>query len=198
MEYELPENPWTRRDRRRFTKAFGLLPYCDVAAGGAWADLGCGDGIFSAVLADLLGEDGCVFAVDRASRELRHLQRNLHPTDWTTRIQPLQADFRFPLPFHDLDGVVVANALHFLRDGRKTAAFRIFASALRPGGSLIVIEYNTDRSTSAVPHPLPADRLRRLLRDAGWRSPNVLARVPSTYLGEMVAIQSARLDSAYR
>lgn len=185
-------NAWRRRDRRRFAKADGLLPPCDLRAGGLWADLGCGDGVFTGALVDLLGPNGRVIAIDRDPRALHRLQRNLSLADWSAQAQPLVADFRLPLPLSGLDGLLISNALHFLRDGRKTVAFRSFLRAVRAGGRIIVVEYNTDRSTSAVPHPVTAARLCRLLADAGWRQPHVKARVPSTYLGEMAAVQASR------
>jgi SAM-dependent methyltransferase len=192
MDPSPPDNPWTRRDRRRFAKAYGLLPYCRLLSGGVWGDLGCGDGIFTAALADLLGDEARVIAIDREAGELRRLQRNLYPTDWARQIQPVQADFRSPLPLRGIDGLLVANALHFLPDGHKLAAFRSFAAAVRPGGSLVVIEYNTDRPTGSVPHPASAQRLRRMLQEAGWQNVGLQARVPSTYLGEMAALKATR------
>lgn len=197
MAHLSSNNAWRRRDRRRFAKAEGLLSPCNLPASGRWADLGCGDGIFTGVLVDLLGPGSTVAAIDRSPRALRQLQRNLNLAGWVHQVQPMLADFRVPLPLGNLDGLLMANALHFLRDGRKTVAFRTFLPAVKAGGRIIVVEYNTERSTAAVPHPVTASQLRRLLVDAGWRHPQIAARVPSTYLGEMTAVQAFRREDSH-
>ncbi len=68
-----------------------------------------------------------------------------------TGLAVVVADFTRPLELHDLDGVVMANSLHFVR--HKKPVLEAVRSMLRPGGRLIVVEYSTDRANPWVPHP---------------------------------------------
>lgn len=188
MTDTLQSSAWYRRDRRRFSKPLALLPACHPEAGGRWADVGCGDGIFTAVLADLLGSDGWVIGLDRDRTALRRFQRNMTEAGLNRRTSALIADFHRPVPWQAIDGLVAANALHFTRDAAKKKALTGLANSLRSGGQLVVVEYNHASGTAAVPHPLTASAWIELFRSVGLREVRLAARTPSRYLGEMVAI----------
>ena len=89
--------------------------------GGRWADLGAGEGAFTLALADLAGPDAQIIAVDKDARALRELRGRFE-----TRV----ADFTRPLNLHDLEGVVMANSLHYVRD--KEPVLRAVRAMLRP------------------------------------------------------------------
>ena len=54
-------------------EAVELLRPVGIKEGGHWADLGAGEGRFSWALADLLGEEGRVLALDKRTRALNTL-----------------------------------------------------------------------------------------------------------------------------
>src|SRR5207249_247432 len=83
-----------------------------VTRGGTWADLGAGAGAFTLALAELVGPGGEVIAVDRDGGALRELERAVRRDGATVRT--LSADFTKPLDLETLDGVVMANSLHFV------------------------------------------------------------------------------------
>jgi len=56
---------------------------------------------------------------------------------------------------------------------------------LRPGGRLIVVEYNADRGNPWVPHPFSYPRWETMAADAGFERTRLLGTVPSRYLGSM-------------
>ena len=101
----------------------------------------------------------------------------------------LAADFTRPLDLPPLDGVVIANALHFER--HKDALVRLMHSYLRPGGRLILVEYNTDRGNIAVPHPLSYAAWETLARRVGFDETRLLATRPSRFLGQIYSALSA-------
>ncbi len=152
-----------------------------------WADLGCGEGIFTAVLCALLGASAIVLGLDRDAAKLRALRRNADRAFSGAELLAVQGDFRAPLPFNGLDGVLVANALHFIPDQRKPAVMAAMLAALKEGGRFVLVEYNTSRGTAAVPYPISSGDLLRLAKGLPLRSLRIAAITPSSYLGQMYA-----------
>jgi hypothetical protein len=56
---------------------------------------------------------------------------------------------------------------------------------LKSGGSLIVVEYGSDRGNPWVPHPFSYERWVQMAADAGFERTRLLSTVPSRYLGSM-------------
>lgn len=159
------------------------------AAGGVWADLGAGAGAFTLALAELLGSSGEIHAVDRDGSVLRVNARVMDARFPQNRIRYQTADFTEPLELPVLDGIVLANSLHFQAD--QDAVMRRLRAYLRPGGRLLIVEYNIERGNFAVPHPVPYARWERLSRDAGFEHTALLARRPSRFLREIYSAVSS-------
>jgi ubiquinone/menaquinone biosynthesis C-methylase UbiE len=153
--------------------------------GGVWADLGCGDGIFTSALFLLIQEEGEIYTVDRNRSALHALSRNFRGSFPRAKIHPVRADFTEPLSLPALDGILMANSLHFIVD--KIGTLTGLKNVLKPGGRLIVVEYNTRRGNFAVPHPIDEDGFLRLMAEVGFKNPQIISRIPSTFLGEMYA-----------
>jgi len=169
----------------RIAKACTLLQPGIPEPGGVWADLGCGDGIFTAALHILIRPSGVIYAVDKDRRALRALEREFAVHYPETTLHPLLANFTGPLDLPPLDGLVMANALHFVR--HKTPLLVHLSHLLAPGGRFIVVEYNTTRGNYAVPHPLDEAGFLDLASAAGLVEASVISRIPSSFLGEMYA-----------
>ena len=149
--------------------------------GGCWADLGAGEGAFTLALAELLGPGAHITAIDKDARALRGIGSG---------IEARVADFTKPMDLHDLDGVVMANSLHFVAD--KAPVLRSVRDMLRPGGRLIVVEYSTDRGNPWVPHPFTYPTWVRMAEAAGLLGTEQLHSVPSRYFGSMYSALSRR------
>ena len=147
--------------------------------GGRWADLGAGEGAFTLALAELVGPAGHIVAVDKDRRALRALDG---------RFETLVADFTKPLDLHDLDGIVMANSLHYVRD--KDPVLRAVRDMLRPGGRLIIVEYGTDRGNAWVPYPFTFAVWEKLAQRAGFKTSRPLSSVPSRWLGTIYSAVS--------
>jgi ubiquinone/menaquinone biosynthesis C-methylase UbiE len=161
----------------------GLLREGIDSKGGRWADLGAGEGAFTAALADLLGPGAHITAVDRDSGSLRTLGVEMAKRFPTTGLDVIVADFTRPLALTELDGIVMANSLHFIRD--KGPVLARVRSMIRPGGRLIVVEYGSDRSNPWVPHPFSFGRWLQMATDAGFERTRQIGTVPSRYLGSI-------------
>ena len=162
-----------------------------VAGGGpAWADLGSGEGAFTLALADLLGPTGSIHSVDRDRRALETQVRALQRTFPSVAVTLLAGDFTQPLELPPLDGIVMANSLHFQRD--KLAVLRLVRGYLHPGGRLVLVEYDSDHGNHWVPYPLAFDTWAGLAAEAGFRDTRRLASIPSRFLGSIYSALSVR------
>lgn len=160
------------------SEAVALIRGGVAGPGGVWADLGAGSGTFTRALAELIGPDGTVHAVDREGDALPR-GGGRSAVGELARIVPLVADFCDPLPFSALDGIVMANALHFVAEQGPVLA-RI-VDGLRLGGAFILVEYDQRRGSRWVPHPVPPRRFVELARAAGLGEPREIGRRRSLY-----------------
>jgi hypothetical protein len=63
---------------------------------------------------------------------------------------------------------------------------------LERGGSLVVVEYDTDRGNPWVPFPLSYRSWATLAAEAGFQETQRLASVPSHFLGSIYSALSRR------
>jgi Methyltransferase domain len=160
--------------------------------GGTWADMGAGRGAFTLALADLLGTDARIIAVDRAARDLATCALEVSHLFPAVALTTLVADFEEPLQLPPLDGIVAANALHFVRPERRIDVVAAMVSHLRPGAPFIVVEYDADRGNPWVPHPFSSGHWPDIALAAGLADTREIGRVPSRFLGAIYAAVSLR------
>jgi ubiquinone/menaquinone biosynthesis C-methylase UbiE len=157
-------------------------------AGGVWADLGAGSGAFTLALADLLGPGAEIHAIDCNRDPLRANAEAMRARFPQTRVEYQVADFTSALDLPVLDGIVMANSLHFQTD--QPAVVRHVRGLLKPAGRIVIVEYNIERGNSAVPYPVPYSRWETLAADAGFAHTALLARRPSRFLREIYSAVS--------
>lgn len=162
-----------------------LLADAVPSGGSAWADLGAGDGTFTRALVELLGPEARVHAIDRDRRAVAELERLAKRLPG---VRPRLADFSSPMdpPEGDegtLDGLLLANALHFVADAPVVLARLV--RWLRPGGRVVLVEYDRRPASRWVPHPIPAEDWPALARAAGLSRPAVVARRRSAFGGDL-------------
>jgi ubiquinone/menaquinone biosynthesis C-methylase UbiE len=158
------------------------------ASGGVWADFGAGTGAFTLALAELIGASGVVYAIDKDANALRENERQLRPRFSTTTAHYHVADFTRSLVLPSLDGIVMANALHFLRD--KDSMVQLMRHYLKSNGRLLLVEYDVDKGNMWVPHPLSYGTWEALARRNGFRETRLLATQPSRFLGQIYSAVS--------
>ena len=100
-----------------------------------------------------------------------------------SRLLTITADYTRPLDLPPLDGVVMANALHFQR--KKDGVLQLIYNYLQPGGRLILVEYNIDRGNFWVPHPLSYPSWKKLAERNGFVGTRLLRTRPSSFLREI-------------
>jgi len=158
--------------------------------GGAWADFGSGTGAFTLALADLIGPQGSIYSVDKDRGSLREQQRNMQANFPSARVEYIAADFTQRLDLPVLDGIVMANSLHFVR--KKEPVLQLMRGYLRSGGRLLLVEYDTDHGNMWVPYPFSYTTWEKMARQQGFVETTLLARHPSRFLDGMFSAVSLR------
>lgn len=167
----------------------GLIRSGVEGTGPRWLELGAGEGAFTLALADLLGAGGDIVAIDRDGRALDRAEEEVGRRFPVVALRTRRGDFRDLLPAGPFDGVLAANSLHFVTD--PAAVLEHVRRVLRPGGRLVVVEYDADRGNPWVPHPFSSARFPVIADEAGFTNAREVGRVPSRFLG---AIYGAAAD----
>lgn len=155
---------------------------------GVWADLGAGTGTFTRALARILDAGSTIYAVDDDASAVVALRAWASTT--TARVIAVKADFRQPLDLPGLgaallDGVLLANALHFVADAERVLTR--LAQRVRAGGRIVVVEYDRRAPGPWVPYPIHASRWAHLAASAGLQDAAITATRPSAYSGVLYA-----------
>lgn len=155
---------------------------------GVWADLGAGTGTFTRALARLLDSESTVYAVDTDADSLTALRALAARS--ATRIVPVRADFTRELDLPGLgdtllDGMLLANSLHFVRDAERVLTR--LAQRVRVGGRVVVVEYDRRARSRWVPYPIDASHWPKVADAAGLAGAVVTATLPSVYAGVLYA-----------
>jgi len=147
----------------------GIVPHSSPQT---WADLGAGKGLFSEALLSILQPGSIIHAVDLHKQpDLQH-----HPS-----IIFHQANFvKDKLPIPTLDGILMANSLHYVQE--QVACIKQLKTYLRNGaGVFILIEYDTDRANQWVPFPVSFARAQSIFGEAGFSKINKIGERQSVY-----------------
>jgi ubiquinone/menaquinone biosynthesis C-methylase UbiE len=151
--------------------------------GGVWADLGAGTGAFTLALRDVAGPGVEIIAVDRDRSALQALGDTMERSFPGTHLRQLPADFTEPLALPPLDGILAANAIHFVRD--QASLLRGWSRYLKPAGRLVIVEYDADVGNRWVPYPLSYAALQTLAPAMGFGQAALLGTRPSRFLGQI-------------
>lgn len=139
-----------------------------------WADLGCGNGTFTIALAELLPPDSEIYAADLKKQSLPKMHNGV-------TIHFEQLDFeRKQLPYAGLDGILMANSLHYIKDKS-----RLIERLAAP--RFVVVEYENRRANPWVPYPINSTELAGIFSVLGYQTQH-LANAPSRFGGSMYSM----------
>ena len=174
-----------------------LLRPANLNQGGFYADFGAGSGAFTLALRELVGLDAEIYAVDKDQSALNELERSHRARFGTSQnLYVIRADFTGALPLSALDGILMANSLHFFKDKEKI--LRHVREFLKPDGALLLVEYNVDSGNPWVPYPLSFKIYQALAARAGFSEPRLLATMPSRFLREFYSASAYKTKDQTR
>jgi ubiquinone/menaquinone biosynthesis C-methylase UbiE len=139
-----------------------------------WADLGCGNGVFTFALANLLPPESYITAIDKNQQHLPDFSNNI-------RIDFQKADFvNEPIAISALDGILMANSLHFVAD--KSKLIKQLENAFTSSPRFLIVEYDTITANPWVPYPISFQGLDHEFNQLGYKT-HKLAEMPSRFGG---------------
>ncbi len=162
----------SERSRDEWQKVAEIFTAMGVRPGAVVADVGAGDGYFTARLARAVGAGGRVYAVDVSARTLERLRQRLAGEE-IANVEVVEGAADDPkLPAGALDAVLIVNAYHEMTEHR--AMLAKIRTALKPDGRLVILEpIAKSRRDSARPdqvrsHEIGIEHVQQDARDAGF------------------------------
>jgi SAM-dependent methyltransferase len=141
-----------------------------------WADFGCGKGTFTLALAGFLQPQSIICAVDTDESALKQIPGSYN----SVAIEKIPGDFaKSNLPFKNLDGILMANSLHYIKD--KLSFIQKTIGYLKHDGCFLLVEYDTNVANQWVPYPLSFSSLTELFNKAGFHSVRKLQEKTSVF-----------------
>jgi ubiquinone/menaquinone biosynthesis C-methylase UbiE/rhodanese-related sulfurtransferase len=158
-----------REERQRVGDIFAAL---GVKPGARVADLGAGEGFFTARLAKAVGPAGRVVAIDADPKSIAKLRERVS-REGLTNVEVIEStaqDAR--LPSASIDAALIVNAYHEMTEYQ--AILGQIRRALTPDGSLVIVEpleslkRQAPRADQVRVHNIGANHVVQELREAGF------------------------------
>ncbi len=143
-----------------------LLATLDLHPGESVVDLGCGPGFWTFPLAEIVGPEGVVWALDVSPEMLEALAAR-HPP---RQVRPLRSELpHIDLPDASVDAVWGAFVVHEVEP--LDALMREIHRVLRPGGRVGLLDWRPDAVSEEGPprsHRVAPEVVRQALEAAGF------------------------------
>ncbi|MBI3698042.1 MAG: methyltransferase domain-containing protein [Acidobacteria bacterium] len=143
------------------------------AGPGAWiADVGAGPGFHTVLLAQVVGPDGRVLAVDVDEKVTEKLREKIEKRKFSNVEAILGVADDPKLPTARLDGALIVDSYHEMP--QYEAMLRRIREALKPGGRLVILDQfpsktlRRPRSSQVKNHKISPDLAEQELRAAGF------------------------------
>ena len=117
-----------------------IVAACKLKPGMAVADVGAGTGLFTRKFAAEVGPKGKVYAVDISKNFLEYIEKTCKEKKLDNVETILCDQFSTKLPPKSVDLVFICDVYHHFEFPQKT--MQSIHDALRPGGQLILIDFN--------------------------------------------------------
>ena len=165
-----------------------LIKKAIINKGGIWADLGSGEGAFTLALRDLSGEGVEIYSIDKDRERLKKQKKTFNIQFPNTNIHYIEQSFMDNLELPLLDGIIMANSLHYVQD--HISFLSSIQKYLKPEGKLVLVEYSIDEGNQWVPYPLSFPTFEKEAKESGFTQITLLEKIPSSYWEEMYSAEA--------
>ncbi|MBC8525549.1 MAG: class I SAM-dependent methyltransferase [Candidatus Cloacimonetes bacterium] len=144
-------------------EAIALKPGLNIA------DIGAGGGYFSLRFAEIVGEEGKVYATDTNPEFLEFIKNAAKEKGLDNIIPTLSIEDRLNLPEKSLDFIFIRNVTHHIPNRIKY--FRNLKDFLKLDGKIIIIEYKKGKFFTfrgIFGHDVPKEIITREMEKAGY------------------------------
>ncbi len=139
LKAEVWVNRFEVEAREIFARRKEIVDALKLAPGDRIADVGAGTGLFVGLFAEAVGLKGKVYAVDISPRLIDHMNKRITDEGLTNVEVMLSKDRSTELADGSVDAVFVCDTYHHFE--HYEAMLGSIFSALRPGGQLVVIDF---------------------------------------------------------
>ncbi len=171
------------------SQAVNLIQHPTSQQKSIWADLGCGTGLFTNALSQIIAEQSIIYAVDKNKLSLNKVSVKSGIELKKTALNFISDE----LPFNNLSGIMMANSFHFVKD--KITFINKASGCLDANGYFIMIEYDTDISNFWVPYPISFNQLQKFFTQYNCIAEK-LQEIPSRYNGIIYSALIKKISKA--
>lgn len=162
--------PWLiRESREREEDCTTMLKNLGLKPGMTACDMGCGNGFYTLKMAEAVGENGKVLAVDIQPEMLRLLQARAEEAE-LTNIERILGDVHDPkLPEGTVDLILCIDVYHeFSHPEQMLAAMR---KSLKPTGRIVLVEFRAEDDNVPIKplHKMSKAQVNKELTANGFR-----------------------------
>jgi predicted methyltransferase len=153
--------------RDAWQKPKDVVEQLAIVPGSRVADIGAGGGYFTWYLADAVGPQGLVYAVDTGETGLDIIRRDMQARR-VKNVVPIRAEPMDPKLPGAVDLVFSCDTYHHMTD--RIAYFRSLAGSLTADGRIAILDFHPHGFFSGVlGHGTAADQVRQEMEAAGYR-----------------------------
>ena len=137
-----------RRVREQEEGPSKMREQLQVKPGMVICDMGCGNGYHTLPLAEMVGENGKILAVDVQPEMIEMLRQNIERKG-LKNIEPINGLYHDPkLPPNTCDMILLVDVYHeFSHPVQMLAGMR---AALKPGGQIVLVEFRAEDDTVPI------------------------------------------------
>jgi trans-aconitate methyltransferase len=158
-------------------EAIDLIPFTPAKEQSqVWADLGCGNGLFTRALASLLPGGSIIHAIDADEKTIREIPDSYNGVGIEKSVLDFTSD---RLVLQHMDGIMMANSLHYVKD--KEPFLKKMIASLKTGGYFLLVDYDMKRVNRWVPYPLQIEVAEKLFLHCGAQFFKILNKRKSVF-----------------
>ena len=173
-----------REGREEFQKPQQVMDAFELKPGMKVADVGCGSGYFTVKIADKIGSEGKIWAIDAWQDMLDYLDRRLQ-IEGFENVELVKVDRDDPMiPKGGADLILMVDVYHYIKE--RVAYGEKLREGLAPGGRLIVLDYIPKSLEERPWGPPPSQHMSEAdlttdLEEAGFRKVKQHNFLPEQY-----------------